>query len=147
MSHARTQTRQAVAALLKGKTDAGNNVYEARVHPLGEGELPAILIYTKQEALEEQTISRPRTQQRQLELSIEAYVKTRGKIDVNTDALATAIEKEIASDPTLGGLVKDTVLESTETQFSDDGEQPIAWVVLTYSVLYAVKEDEPDILL
>ena len=147
MSHARTQISQAVAALLKGQTSAGNNVFEARVYPLNDPKLPALLVYTKQETVGEQSISRPRTQQRELMVTVEAYVKARGIVDEATDDLALEIEQRIAADPTLGGLVKDIALDTTETQFSDDGEKPVAVAILTFSVLYTVKENAPQTLL
>ncbi len=146
MSHARTQIRQAVIALLKGNTSAGNNVFEARVYPIDDPKLPALLVYTKLETLGEQSMSRPRTQQRELRLSIEVYVKARGKVDEDTDALALEIEQLIAADVTLGGLVKDMVLDTTETQFSDDGERPVAVAVMNYAILYIVKEHQPQTL-
>lgn len=146
MNHARTQIRNAVTALLKGNTIAGNNVYEARVYPINDPKLPALLVYTKQETVGEQSMSYPRTQHRELLMTVEAYAKARGNVDEATDDLALEIEELIAADPTLGGLVKDTVLDTTETQFSDDGERPIAVAVLTFSVLYAVKEHEPHTL-
>lgn len=142
--HARTQIRKAVITLLKDNTSAGSNVYEARVYPINEPKLPALLVYTKQETVGEQSISRPRTHQRELMLTIEAYVKARGNVDEVTDNLALEVEQLIATDPALGGLVKDIVLDTTETQFSDDGERPIAVAVLTYSILYVVKENAPD---
>ena len=146
MKHARTQIRNAVTTLLNGNTTAGNNVYEARVYPLNDPKLPALLIYTKQETVGEQSMSRPRTQQRELFVTVEAYVKARGNVDEDTDNLAMEIEQLIAADPTLGGLVKDTALDTTETQFSDDGEKPVAVAILTFSVLYTVKEHEPQTL-
>lgn len=146
MSHARTQIRQAVIALLKGNTSAGNNVFEARVYPIDDPKLPALLVYTKLETLGEQSMSRPRTQQRELRLSIEVYVKARGKVDEDTDALALEIEQLIAADVTLGGLVKDMVLDTTETQFSDDGDRPVAVAVMNYAILYTVKEHQPQTL-
>ncbi|MBN66953.1 MAG: hypothetical protein CMM94_05235 [Rickettsiales bacterium] len=146
MSHARTQIRQAVIALLKGNTSAGNNVFEARVYPIDDPKLPALLVYTKLETLGEQSMSRPRTQQRELRLSIEVYVKARGKVDEDTDALALEIEQLIAADVTMGGLVKDMVLDTTETQFSDDGERPVAVAVMNYAILYTVKEHQPQTL-
>jgi hypothetical protein len=146
MSHARTQIRQAVIALLKGNTSAGNNVFEARVYPIDDPKLPALLVYTKLETLGEQSMSRPRTQQRELRLSIEVYVKARSKVDEDTDALALEIEQLIAVDVTLGGLVKDMVLDTTETQFPDDGERPVAVAVMNYAILYTVKEHQPQTL-
>jgi hypothetical protein len=151
MSHARTIIRQAVIALLKGNTSAGNNVFEARVYPIDDPKLPALLVYTKLETLGEQSMSRPRTQQRELRLSIEVYVKAQNKmsgrkVDEDTDALALEIEQLIAADVTLGGLVKDVVLDTTETQFSDDGERPVAVAVMNYAILYTVKEHQPQTL-
>ena len=145
--HARTQIRKAVVTLLKDNTSAGSNVFEARVYPINEPKLPALLVYTKQETVGEQSISRPRTHQRELMLTIEAYVKARGNVDELTDDLALEVEQLIATDPTLGGLVKDIVLDTTETQFLDEGERPIAVAVLTYSILYVVKENAPETVL
>lgn len=146
MTHARTQIRAAVTTLLRDNTSAGSNVYEARVYPLSDPKLPALLIYTKQETVGEQSMSRPRTQQRELMLSVEIYVKARGNVDAATDDLALTIEQLIAADPTLSGLVKDTALDTTDTQFSDDGEKPVAVAILTFSILYMVKEHEPQTL-
>ena len=143
--HARTQIRNAVTALLKDNTSAGSNVMQARVYPINDPKLPALLVYTKQETVGEQSISRPRTHQRELLLTVEAYVKARGNVDELTDDLALEIEQLISADPTLGGLVKDVALDTTETQFSDDGERPIAVAMLTYSILYVVKENAPEI--
>ncbi len=147
MNHARTEIRHAVIGLLKNNTAAGSNVFEARVYPLDDTKLPALLVYTKQEAVEEQSISYPRTQQRALVIVVEAYVKARGNVDMETDFLALEAEKLIAADPTLGGLVKDITLDTTETQFSDDGERPIAVAILAFSVRYTVKEHEPQTLI
>ena len=147
MKHARTQIRNAVTTLLKGNTTAGNNVYEARVYPIDDPKLPALLVYTKQETVGEQSMSRPRTQQRELMITVEAYVKARGNVDEETDTLAMEIEQLIAADPTIGGLVKDTALDTTETQFSDDGEKPVAVAILNFSTLYVVKEHEPETLI
>lgn len=146
MTHARTQIRNSVTALLVGNTSAGNRVYEARVYALDDAKLPALLVYTKQENVGERSISYPRTQKRELLVTVEAYVKARGNIDGDTDSLALEIEQQIAADPTLSGLVKDISLISTETRVSDEGEKPIAIVLLTFSAIYAIKEHEPQTL-
>lgn len=146
MTHARTQIRNTITALLMNNTSAENRVYEARVYALDDTKLPALLVYTKQETVGERSISRPRTQQRQLLLTIEAYVKARGNVDEATDTLALEVEQHIAAYPTLEGMVKDISLVSTETQFSDEGEKPIAVALLTFSIAYAVKEHEPQTL-
>ena len=147
MTHACTQIGQAVATMLKNNASAGANVFEARAYALDDPKLPALLVYTKQETVGQTSMSYPRTQQRELQMSIEAYVKARGKVDDDTDTLALEIEQLIAADPTLGELVRDVVLDTTETLISDEGEKPIAVAVLNYAVLYTVKEHEPQTLI
>ena len=147
MIHARTQIRGAVATLLKNNTQAGANVFEARAYALDDPKLPALLVYTKQETVGQTSMSYPRTQHRELQVSIEAYVKARGKVDDDTDTLALEIEQLIAADTSLGGLVRDVVLDTTETLISDEGEKPIAVAVMNYAVLYTVKEHEPQTLI
>jgi hypothetical protein len=60
MTHARTQIRQAVVALLTGNTEAGNRVFSSRVHPLDDAKLPALLVFTPQETIGDRTMQRPR---------------------------------------------------------------------------------------
>ena len=141
MSHARTQIRQAVVALLTGNTEAGNRVFSSRVHPLDDAKLPALLVFTPSDDVEKPSMQRPRTQHRNLQLVIEGYVKARGDIDAEADALAQEVETIIGSNPTLGGLAKDAMLVSTTTQLSGEGEKPVAVVTLTFVVLYCVKEN------
>jgi len=147
MSHARTQIRNAVTALLLNNTSAGDKVFESRVYPLENPKLPALLVYTKQEVVADQSMSRPRTQIRQLQLTVEAYVKATSNIDETADTLALEVEQIIAADPTLGGLAKDTMLTNTDIQLSADGEKPIAVAVLTYTVNYTVKENAPQTII
>ena len=68
-------------------------------------------------------------------------------MDQDTDTLAQEIEQLLAADPSLGSLVKDLVLDTTETLVSDEGEKPIAVMVMNYAILYTVKEHEPQTLI
>lgn len=146
MTHARTQIRQAVVNLLKDNTAAGSRVYASRVYALDDPKLPALLVFTPQEGMGNPSMQRPRTQQRNLQLVIEGYVKARGDIDAEADALALEVEQIIGADPTLGGLVKDATLDTTSTQLSGEGEKPVAIISLTFAVLYCVKENVPQTL-
>ena len=71
------------------------------------------------------TMQRPRTQQRTLQLVIEGYVKARGDIDAEADALALEVEQIIGADPTLGGLVKDATLDTTSRKLYLNAEVSI----------------------
>ncbi len=147
MTHARTQIRKAVVNALKGNTAAENRVYESRVYALDDPKLPALLVFTPQESMGQPSIQRPRTQMRQLQLMVEGYLKARGDIDSDADALALEVEQLIGADPTLGGLVKDAMLDTTATRLSGEGEKPVAIVSLTFVILYSVKENAPQTLI
>ena len=147
MTHARTQIRKAVVNALKANTAAENRVYESRVYPLDDPKLPALLVYTPQESMGQPSIQRPRTQMRQLQLMVEGYLKARGDIDSDANALALEVEQLIGADPTLGGLVKDAMLDTTATRLSGEGEKPVAIISLTFVILYSVKENAPQTLI
>lgn len=128
MTHARTAIRKTVISLLKNSALAsriGNHIYESRVHP----------------------IDNPRSQTRQLTLIIEAYAKENGSIDVIADSLSLEIEEILSLDHTLGGMVKDIILNSTEINLSGEGDRPIAVATLTYHITYRTKEHSPNILI
>lgn len=144
MIHARSQIRNAVTTLLKNNSSVGNNVFESRVYPLSKPKLPAVLVYTKNESVGDKSISYPRTQNRELSLTIEVYVKSSNNIDEEADNLALEIEQILSNNINLSGLVKDLSLSSTEIQYSDEGEKPIGILVMNYNILYCVKENNPQ---
>jgi hypothetical protein len=148
MTHARTSIRKTVISLLKNSAlqkTVGDRIYESRVHPIDNP--PAILIYTPQEQIIEYSIGFPRTQTRQLTLIIEAYAKANANIDMISDSLSLEIEEILGHDQTLGGMIKDLSLNSSETIFSSDGDKPIAVATLTYHITYRTKENSPHKLI
>ena len=51
-NHVRRQIREQVGTVLTGLTTTGSNVYQSRVYPLEDGNLPGLVIYTKSETSE-----------------------------------------------------------------------------------------------
>ena len=141
--HARTIIRKTIISLLKNSKSlskvVGDNIYESRVHPIDHP--PAILVYTANEQVVDYSISYPRSQTRQLTLNIEAYAKENSNVDGTTDSLALEIEEILAADLTLGNMVKDVMLNSTETRVSGEGDKPVAVAILTYHITYRTKEN------
>jgi hypothetical protein len=147
--HARTIIRKSVASLLKNSKvflkTIGERIYESKVYPIDA--VPAIVVYTPNEQVIDYTISFPRTQTRQLILAIEIYAKENTSIDQISDSLSLEVEEILSTDPTLGSLVKDLALNSSETILSGDGDKPIAVTTLTYHLTYRVKENSPNKLI
>ena len=144
-NHVRQQIREKIGTTLLGLTTTGSNVYQSRVYPLENANLPALIIYTKEESSEPVVIGTDRLMSRELAVIIEGYTKATSNFDDTIDTISKEVEAAIAADRTLDGLAKDTYLESTNIDFNSDGEKPLGYVSLTFLTNYYVKEQTPDI--
>lgn len=144
-NHIRQQIREKIGTTLTGLTTTGSNVYESRVYPLENTNLPALIIYTKSETSEPIVIGTDRVMSRELLVVVEAYAKATSNFDDSIDTISKEVEAAIAADRTLDGLAKDTYLESTEIEFNAEGEKPLGYVSLTFLTNYYVKENAPDV--
>jgi hypothetical protein len=144
-NHVRQQIREKIGTTLTGLTTTGSNVYESRVYPLENINLPALVIYTKSETSEPIVIGTDRVMSRELSVIIEGYVKATSNFDDTIDTISKEVEEAIAADRTLDGLAKDCYLESTEIEFNGEGEKPLGYVSLTFLTNYYVQETNPDV--
>lgn len=144
-NHVRQQIREKVGTTLTGLTTTGSNIYESRVYPLEAGNLPALVVYTKNEESEPIVIGTNRLSSRNLSLIVEIYAKTTTNFDDTIDTISKEVEVAIAADTTLDGLTKDIYLESTEIEYNGEGEQPVGYATLTFLTNYYVQEKNPDV--
>ena len=144
-NHIRQQIREYFGTNLTGLSTTGSNVYESRVYPIENSKLPALIIYTKSETSEPIVIGTDRVMSRELSVVVEGYAKATSNFDDTIDTISKEVEEAIAADRTLGGLAKDTYLESTQIDFNAEGEKPLGFVSLTFISNYYVKEKNPDV--
>ena len=144
-NHVRQQIREKVGTTLTGLTTTGSNIYESRVYPLEAGNLPALVVYTKNEESEPIVIGTNRLSSRNLSVIVEIYAKTTTNFDDTIDIISKEVEVAIAADTTLDGLTKDIYLESTEIEYNGEGEQPVGYATLTFLTNYYVQETNPDV--
>mgnify|MGYP001464803615 FL=1 len=144
-NHIRQQIRERAGTVLNNLTTTGTNVFETRIYPLENTNLPALVIYTKNETSEPLVISTDRLMSRELELIVEVYVKQTSNFDDEVDKICKEIEIAISADTTLNGLAKDCFLQSTSIEYNTEGEQPLSYAVLTFLTNYYVNETRPDI--
>ena len=142
-NHIRQQIREKFGTTLTGLTTTGSRVYESRVYPLET--VPALVIYTKSETSEPIVIGTDRVMSRELSVVVEGYAKATSNFDDTIDTISKEVEEAIAADRTLGGLAKDTYIESTDIEYTGDGEQPVGYVTLTFLTNYYVQETNPDV--
>jgi len=141
MAHARKAIRDNIVTTLTGLTTTGSNVFRNRVYPIADGKLPGVLIFTESEEIEPSTITPPRTQMRRLSVAVEAFVKGVSNYDDTLDTICEEIEEALAADLTRGGNAKDTRIVSFESEFSGEGDQPVAVGRMTVEVVYATLEN------
>lgn len=144
-NHIRQQIRERVGTVLTGLTTTGSNVFETRVYPLENTNLPALVIYTKDETSEPLVISTDRVMSRELELIVEIYVKQTSNFDDEVDKICKEVEIAISSDTTINGLAKDCFLQSTSIEYNTEGEKPLTFASLTFLTNYYVNETRPDV--
>ena len=141
MKHPRTLIREAVAARLiesLPKVDERITATRISIHrstPLFAGKLPAILIYTRDERIEEQPNADPGLRYRKLDLSVEIIASGDAAAE-EADVLAQAVEATFDLDETLGLLVEGTRLTRTEVDQGGEGDTPVLAARLSFEVSY-----------
>ena len=141
MAHIRKSIREHVVTTVTSLSTTGSNVYETRYFPLQTGNLPALIVYTLDETVEDYTIGQnTRTQLRSLNLIIEAHCRGTANIDDTLDTIAEEVEEAMVTDITRGGNAKDTKLVSTEVDF-DTASQKTGLMRLTYLISYNTVEN------
>jgi hypothetical protein len=142
MAHVRKSIRDNVTTTLTGLTTTGSRVYQTRLFPLATAKLPGLCIYTKSETTEYATIGKPRTQIRELDVAVEAYVRGTSSIDDTLDAIAVEVEEALYTDITRGGYAKDTQINGFDVEYDGDGDQSVGVARFTISVTYVTVEND-----
>lgn len=133
MAHVRAQIRDAVVAKITG---LGATVLAQRTYPLNDIKLPVFLVYTGEESSEPESFGAAIILGRELELLIKVIAQgSSATLDDTLDDFAVAIEAVLA-DEQYSGLAKDTILMSTSTELSADGNKPVGMMKLTYGIRY-----------
>jgi len=145
MAHVRKLIRDDIETTLTGLATTGANVYQTRVYPIAEDRLPGLAIYTSSEATDYATINPPRTQIRTLSVSVDVYAKAVTGYDDTLDAACVEIEEALYTDRTRGGNAKDTRITAFDSDFSGDGDQPVARATLTVEVDYVTLENDVEV--
>jgi len=147
-NHVRQQVREAFATLLTGLPTTGARVYQSRIYPLDDSELPCLLIATNQEDISALDPGSNPALERQLSITVTAVAKANSNLD---DTLDTVIkEVEVAANSnlsanTLANLVKGLTLQNLEIGINGDAEKPVGQAVMTFNTTYYTQASAPDV--
>lgn len=135
MSTQRKLIRKKVAELLAGATNAGASVFASRARAVFANELPAILVYSREETVTIYNAS-PRELQHVLTLVIEIAATADEELDDLLDDIAQQVIDRLNEYQTLDGTASDRVLTGSQLQIVGEGENQHGACALTYEVTY-----------
>lgn len=137
MAHVRRQIRDKMVDVLKaGVSLVNRRVYASRIYSLTQDKLPALVVTTVSESSELMNMGSTKNLDRSVSISVDVYVRATETFDDDLDAICVQVEEAIGGNFYLDGLSKNTVLTSTEVEFSGEAEQPAGVARLTYDVRY-----------
>lgn len=140
-NHVRKQVRTAAVIALTNLTTTGTRVYDSRVYPMQDKELPGLRIDTSDEQIAPDDIGT--TLERTLQLIVQACVKQNTTYNDTIDTIIKEVEIAIAANQTLGGA-KAVLLKSINIATAGDGEKPIAVGTMMFEALYYTTLSAPD---
>lgn len=144
MEHARTDIRVAIAKKLKEFIEPGmkEKIFLSRPNPLFLPELPAILLYYKNED-NQVTVGNenfPKAYERILSLNVDIIVEGEEDPDTALDRLAAQVEACFYDEPTFGGICYGCRLFNTiPVSIEAEGDRSIECQRLTWQVKYESK--------
>lgn len=145
MAHARQQIREAVANLVTGLASTGTNVFQNRVYPLEETNLPCILIGSSEEVVTEHYDAT--YQLRELTVTVTGVVKAGADVDDALDDISEQVEIALYGDRQLSGLAKFGGLQESIIEIMGDAELPTGQVEMSFMYLYNTDGQAPGVLL
>ena len=143
MAHLRQSIRERVAADVTSLVTTGANVFQSRIFPVEDSQLPCLLVYTTSEDSEVTEMASPRPMTRILNVVVQGVVGA-AQPDDTLDLISKEVEVALAGDVSINSLANNSFLSSTEIDFNADGAKPIGTVVLNYSVEYRNLDNNPE---
>lgn len=130
--HQRAEIKAAIAAALAGRTSAADRIYPARYMPVPDSALPAICVYTPEENVaDDSELTYRRVAQVKVECLVEDF-----EDESDADALAVQVERALAADDKLGGLVRRLRLRRVQTGVDENANRDFIATILTYEAEY-----------
>jgi len=141
--HMRSQIRAAMVSTVTGLTTTGTNVFRSKVYNLDPTQLPCLVVNTNQDVVLDVVMHPPRTQKRELAISVQAVAGASTGIDNVIDKIAEEVEIAVAGNLSLNGTATGLTLHATDISYQSEGDRPYGIAELTYLCRYAVLENEP----
>jgi hypothetical protein len=141
--HLRRQIREAAATLVTGLATTGARVYQSRVYPLRDSDLPCLLVTTDDEDITNAAIS-TMLLERTLQLRVRACQKLTANLDDSLDQMVKEVE-QVLNASTLGGLCKPLAIQSIRIVMDDTLDKPVGSADMSFLTTYYTAGTTPDV--
>jgi hypothetical protein len=144
MPHRREQIMDAVVTAVTGLTTTGTNVFRGRAYPLGEAELPGLLVYMGgEEVVSEQTLDEMICV---MEVAVVPMVAVTADPDQALNLIAEESTVALAADYTLalpGVVYRIEEIGADEPEIAGEGETIAAAQRLRWQITYRRNRTDP----
>lgn len=144
-NHVRRQLREAIKTQLTGLATTGARVFETRLYPLAETDLPGLTVATPRE--DARFAQFDGAIERTITVEIGATAKAADGLDDTLDQMAKEIEIALAPGVTVAGVLVRLDPEVMETDYDADTDKPTGTVRLAYRAQLFTPPGVPDQLL
>ena len=141
-NHMRQQIREAAAALVTGLATTGARVYQSRVYPLRDSDLPCLLVTTDDEDISNSSID-SMLLERTLQLRVRACQKLTANLDDSLDQMVKEVE-QVLNASSLGGLCKPLAIQSIRIVMDDSLDKPVGSADMSFFTTYYTAGTVPD---
>lgn len=141
MPHARQLIREAAATALTGLATTGSRVFQSRVYPLKDADLPCLLVNTDEEDITSDSIG-PLLLDRSLRLTVRCVAKATANMDDTLDTMIAEVEA-VLNGSSLGGKAKQILPASIRVQMEGDQDKPVGVAEIGFSVSYYTAGSDP----
>lgn len=142
MAHVRKQIREAAATLVTGLSTTGARVYQSRVYPLKDADLPCLLVYTEEEEVQGDVSVSTLILDRNMRLTVRGLAKQTANLDDTLDAMLEEVET-VLNGATFSGKAKTTVLASARPQEDAIQDKPVGAMEMNFTVNYFTQGNAP----
>lgn len=142
-AHVRRQLREAVAAAVTGLTTTGARVFQTRHYPLGDADLPCLLVSTTRE--EADYVQLDNALERIEFVEVIGVAKEAADLDDKLDLIAQEVEVALTNPVTVSGVTVRVDYKGADDEFDAFTDKPVGAVRLRFEA--RLWTSAPDTLL
>jgi hypothetical protein len=144
--HIRKQVRNRITAAIEGITSFNGKVFENRTYELNKSELPAALIFSGPETIEDATKA-PKTigiQKRKIQVEVYIFARDAENIGNAIDDLSSEVEEKIFNDLPLREISTEISILEAIPYIDSDSDLPVGAIRMTFQVIVFTRKGTPD---